>query len=212
MGFLASGQASASLIINGDFALGNTGFASDYEFTSAAGGLATGGTPDGGAQKYAIGTNPNYYHSAFVTTGDHTSGQGNMMIVNGSTTAGKEVWRETVGPLMVGTKYEFSAWVMNVYPDSPANLKFSFGGTVLGEFSPTGSGVWQQFTAQFTASEATSLGGVIDLNLAYSGNDFALDDISLTPVPEPSTVIAGALLLLPFGATTLRLIRKNGVA
>jgi hypothetical protein len=28
-------------------------------------------------------------------------------------------------------------------------------------------------------------------------------------VPEPSTIIAGALLLLPFGARTLRLLRKN---
>jgi hypothetical protein len=30
-----------------------------------------------------------------------------------------------------------------------------------------------------------------------------------TPVPEPTTMIAGALLLLPFGASTLRLLRKN---
>ena len=30
-----------------------------------------------------------------------------------------------------------------------------------------------------------------------------------TPVPEPTTMIAGALLLLPFGASTLRILRKN---
>jgi hypothetical protein len=29
------------------------------------------------------------------------------------------------------------------------------------------------------------------------------------PVPEPSTMIAGALLLLPFGASTIRFFRKN---
>jgi hypothetical protein len=29
------------------------------------------------------------------------------------------------------------------------------------------------------------------------------------PVPEPSTVIAGALLLLPFGASTMRIIRRK---
>jgi hypothetical protein len=33
-----------------------------------------------------------------------------------------------------------------------------------------------------------------------------------TPVPEPTTMIAGALLLLPFGASTLRFIRKNRTA
>jgi hypothetical protein len=34
-------------------------------------------------------------------------------------------------------------------------------------------------------------------------------ELSLTPVPEPTTMIAGALLLLPFGATTLRMLRKS---
>jgi F0F1-type ATP synthase assembly protein I len=28
-------------------------------------------------------------------------------------------------------------------------------------------------------------------------------------VPEPTTMIAGALLLLPFGASTLRILRKS---
>jgi hypothetical protein len=32
------------------------------------------------------------------------------------------------------------------------------------------------------------------------------------PVPEPTTMIAGALLLLPFGASTLRIVRKNRAA
>jgi hypothetical protein len=33
-----------------------------------------------------------------------------------------------------------------------------------------------------------------------------------TPVPEPTTMIAGALLLLPFGASILRFVRKNRAA
>jgi len=33
-----------------------------------------------------------------------------------------------------------------------------------------------------------------------------------SPVPEPTTLIAGALLLLPFGASTLRILRKTRVA
>jgi hypothetical protein len=35
---------------------------------------------------------------------------------------------------------------------------------------------------------------------------------NVTPVPEPTTIIAGALLLLPFGASTLRVFRKNRAA
>ncbi len=34
----------------------------------------------------------------------------------------------------------------------------------------------------------------------------------VTAVPEPTTMIAGALLLLPFGASTLRMLRKNRAA
>jgi hypothetical protein len=40
---------------------------------------------------------------------------------------------------------------------------------------------------------------------------YALDNVSLdlAAVPEPTTMIAGALLLLPFGATTLRALRRR---
>lgn len=36
--------------------------------------------------------------------------------------------------------------------------------------------------------------------------------VSITPVPEPTTLVAGALLLLPFGMSTLRRLRKHGAA
>jgi|SRR6266480_1054645 len=39
-----------------------------------------------------------------------------------------------------------------------------------------------------------------------------VDDVSVTPVPEPTTMLAGAMLLLPFGASTLRVLRRNRVA
>jgi hypothetical protein len=37
-------------------------------------------------------------------------------------------------------------------------------------------------------------------------------DPGFTQVPEPTTMIAGALLLLPFGASTLRILRKRSMA
>jgi hypothetical protein len=197
----------SAFIVNGDFEAGNTGFSSDYGFSTD---LANGGE-GGGAGLYGVGTNPQNFHGSFISAGDHTTGSGNMMVVNGSDTAGMTVWSGTVAPpLSVGTTYEFSAWVMNVYPSSPANLQFSFGGNVLGTFSTSLSG-WQEFTATFVATTDQSSGS-IDLNVEAFGNDFALDDISLTAVPEPTTMIAGALLLLPFAASTLRVVRKNRTA
>jgi len=34
----------------------------------------------------------------------------------------------------------------------------------------------------------------------------------VTAVPEPSTIVAGALLLLPFGISTVRILRKNKIS
>lgn len=39
-----------------------------------------------------------------------------------------------------------------------------------------------------------------------------IDSITISSVPEPTTMIAGALLLLPLGASTLRILRKNRAA
>jgi hypothetical protein len=36
--------------------------------------------------------------------------------------------------------------------------------------------------------------------------------LTITQVPEPTTMIAGALLLLPFGASTIRILRKKCTA
>jgi len=51
---------------------------------------------------------------------------------------------------------------------------------------------------------------------AYASSDKDFNDmvvtISATPVPEPTTCIAAALLLLPFGFSTLRMVRKNRVS
>lgn len=70
--------------------------------------------------------------------------------------------------------------------------------------------------------QADSLGayGVIALNLydGYTGSPVVtfndgtrhyLNQDVLAVVPEPSTIIAGALLLLPFGASTLRMFRRR---
>lgn len=38
---------------------------------------------------------------------------------------------------------------------------------------------------------------------------FEFDNIAAAAVPEPSTIIAGALLLLPFGASAFRSLRRN---
>lgn len=44
---------------------------------------------------------------------------------------------------------------------------------------------------------------------AANGQDFIVKGVE---VPEPTTIVAGALLLLPFGASTLRILRRHRTA
>jgi hypothetical protein len=46
----------------------------------------------------------------------------------------------------------------------------------------------------------------------FDFNDLVVEVSGVVPVPEPTTMLAGALLLLPFGASTLRILRKNRAA
>jgi hypothetical protein len=48
--------------------------------------------------------------------------------------------------------------------------------------------------------------------IATSNPDYAFEFDNVAVVPEPTTMIAGALLLLPFGASTLRMLRKHRTA
>jgi len=46
-----------------------------------------------------------------------------------------------------------------------------------------------------------------DGKFAYDSTGLTADITSV--VPEPATIIAGALMLLPFGASALRILRRN---
>jgi hypothetical protein len=76
-------------------------------------------------------------------------------------------------------------------------------------------------TGSLAGVEADSHGefGVVVLNLyngpayqtvsAPNGTQYEVNQDMLAIVPEPSTVISGVLMLLPFGASTLRIMRRK---
>jgi hypothetical protein len=197
-------------IINGNFEAPITpgalpvglGFTSDYTPVVSNPAVMDSLWPDG---TYTVGTNPHSYHSLWSTLGDHTSGTGNMLIVNGSTDSSKIVWKGANDAPLAAGKYQFSAWLAPVYPASPALVKFSFGAAQLGsDFMVSGPG-WQEFTANFTIPPGSTLNefDLVNFNLAYSGNDFAVDDIHLQAVPEP-----GILMLLGIMGGALQIGRR----
>lgn len=183
-----SAPSSENLIINGDFEMGNTGFTSDYTYVDINSGSLY-------PAAYSIHSNPTLGNPAFASCGDHTSGSGNMLIADGATTPGQQVWCQTVS-VLPDTDYFFQFFVTSVFSPAPANIEATFNGIPLGSVTATSTTCeWVEF------SEVWNSGGVDNvticlenLNIIHFGNDFALDDISLRKVCQYSDEVTITVL------------------
>lgn len=195
------GIAGAVSITNGDFEAGNTGFTSGYAYVAPTGNTVM--YPQG---VYTVATNPVDVHNLFASMGDHTSGSGNMMVINGEN-GNTQVWSQVLTGLNVGWIYKVKGFASSVHPDSPGKLIWDVDGTQIGSQLNLTSTVnqWEEMSATFTATSTSQTLSIINLNPAFQGNDFALDDLSIEAVPEPGTIAA-----LGLGAIAmLRRRRKN---
>lgn len=201
--YCRASQLGQDLVVNGNFDLGNNGFVSNYV-------VGTGGTwgPISNPGTYLVTSNSSLAHSNFTSFNDH-SGSGNMMVVNGASTANTSVWCQSI-LVSPNTDYNFSAWVTSCESGQPASqlaqLQFSINGTAIGNvFSPTAVAPgWTNFSSTWNSgSNANAVICIVNQNTAAAANDFALDDIFFQPVctftdtlkviakPLPSLVNAG---------------------
>jgi len=204
------GLTSAGPIIpNGDFSLGYSGFNSNYLYT-APGVLPNYALmyPEG---TFTVGTDPSQVHGLWVSFGDHTTGDGGMMIVNGNRVADVLVWSASV-EVAADTNYDLTAWVASAYPGSPSMLAFSINGLLVDapmSLSST-TGLWLQFAAGwYSGTSTTAVLSLVDQNTEWNGNDFALDDIALNAIAisEPEAVVPEPASLLLFGTGLAALAR-----
>lgn len=151
------------LITNGDFSLGNTGFTSEYEYRSPSSGATTAG-------QFTVGTSS--------SCPDHTTGSGNMMIINGAQDQ-RVVWSQTV-PVETNTSYALSMWYQKLFNENGYNLRLFINDIQLGvDYTILGICSWDEINfTWFSGGSTTATISLIDLNTASSGNDFAIDDIS----------------------------------
>ena len=164
----------ANLITNGNFSAGNAGFTSQYNFTGT-------NTTEG---QYFVGVNPQAWNNSLSPCRDHTTGNGNMMLVNGSPAADVGVWTQTVN-VVPNTNYAFSTWIQALYAPNPAQLQFSINGKTAGAMITASlpTCTWTQFyTTWNSGNNTTAVISIVNKNTAIQGNDFALDDISFAPV------------------------------
>lgn len=201
-----------NLVVNGNFSNGYTGWTFtpqtvpwDPGNIGAADGYRQHGTPSLPGD-ILVGTNPNaQFNPGFQNFGDHTTGSGNFLMVDGVCKLGVKLFSQNV-TVTANTNYYFSIWI-NSLKDNPTNpgvLNFDVGGANIGAniIAPAlggGSvgGGWKQY-------EVVWFSGAIAGNVAISienqntldcGNqvDFAIDDIAFIPgcgfgslTPQPS--------------------------
>ncbi len=189
-GFLLGGIGTAKateMVVNGNFSDGNTGFTTSYRYSDPM---------HFQPEHYTVGTIKSF--------GDHTTGSGKMMIVDGAYAATPlwTVWQE-VFTVTTNTDYEFEAWARAIteYSSAPTiTLSFLVNGTEVGILSLVNPNqdYWQSFSFYWNSGSATSVTlSIVNLqtNNSVPGNDFAMDDISfatrtsITPVPEPGTFV-----------------------
>jgi hypothetical protein len=164
------------LIKNGDFEMGDTLFYTEYI-----------NAPDymRPCKTYAVSFNPKDNYSKFDSCADHTSGKGRMLVVNGDTVHGTIVWQQTVANINPGTDYEFSFWHLSVNKLHPATLIAVINGDTLSPWPvwlSDSSCHWQETRYIWNSGQSNTADiRIFDINLAYFGNDFAIDDISFMP-------------------------------
>lgn len=205
-----STTVAQELVVNGDFSAGNTGFTSTYNYTAPTSGSMY---PE---NLYTVYNDPTFTHGTFFGR-DHTTNTGNFMIINGSgTTPPPSVWEETV-TVLPNTDYYFSAWAVSLNSVGPyANLQFKVNGTQVGTTTgplparPHDNNppyTWTRFYGIWNSGAATSaVVSIIDLETAFGGNDFGIDDISFATL---STFIK---LTGPVGTDSQTVCKNTAIA
>jgi gliding motility-associated-like protein len=140
---------------------------------------------------------------------DHTGNTGGyMMVVNASVSKTDYFYKRTISGLCSGTKYQFSAWIVNLLRSndiSPPNITFSIekpDGTVIESYAsgtiPRTSGNYQWIQKSFNFTVPAGAGDIVIkmTNNSAGGapaNDLAIDDITFSPYgPDISASFSSA--------------------
>ncbi|MFY8214396.1 MAG: beta strand repeat-containing protein, partial [Flavobacterium sp.] len=198
----ANTSSTTNLITNGNFSSGNTGFTSNYQYYTVA------PVPNSAQNAYGVVTSPSAWFNPFTNCGDHTTGTGNMLVADGATTPNSIVWRQTV-PVVSNRVYNFGFWIQSVVSNNPANIEVFINGVSVGfrlaptDINCTSAFRWVQYSTTWNSLASSSADIVLyNRNTNLSGNDFAIDDISLTTASSCSLSASKTITVNPIPVIT----------
>ncbi len=194
---LGSTFLNAQILTNGDFETGGSGvgfLVTNYTLINPLTGNSNPGF-------YARTTNPSLMNSTFISGGDHTTGTGRMLVFDGGTTPNRFFWTtgSTGGAIpgfTVGVSYVFSYWVKSVSnlvttDATRTNIEAFFVNANninpinLTRLAPLPADGWQQVSYSFVATNTNVVIRLKTMSVSDIGNDFAVDDFSITPGALP---------------------------
>ncbi len=164
----AEGVSTTNLITNGNFESGNSGFTSNYTYNFV-------NTTEG---EYFVTPNPSSWNGGFSPCGDHTSGGGNMLLLNGHPVAGTNFWCQTI-PTVAGRMYLFEFWHTSVVSSNPGQLSVKINGNTVGATVAGSLCNWERYEVCFTATSGSTQICLNEGSGIRGGNDFAVDDLAL---------------------------------
>lgn len=186
-------EALTDRIENGDFESGNTGFTSSLNYVTFFPFVCTL-CPE---NSYAIGNNATLFHSGFSGT-DHTNPPtGDFFIANAPGLPGAAIWCQNAS-VLPNTLYTFTFWARDIAnnnnPHPLAVLRPSFNGVVMAD-SLLAQGDWSSLSLTWFSDSLDQVEiCIIDFQSQTGGNDFGLDDISMTacePIVLSQAAFAG---------------------
>ena len=172
--FMLENANGNNLVFNGDFELGNTGFSTDYIYGNT-----------GSYNHYYVGHDVAEmwsWDSPGYAVGDHTTGGGLFMMVDGALQPNSMVWEQTV-TVIPNMDYVFSAWFLT---DNIGQIRFEINDVQGPDMTtPESRWVWEQQSMTWNSGNNTEATLKIINRYAQSGGyDYCIDDICFEPVNE----------------------------
>ena len=172
--FLTTLSSGTSLIVNGDFDKGNTGFSSDYKSSVS--------NTDSQFGFYAVTNNAKAWNPSLATCTNNSSGNGNALIINNDR-ANAVIWKQQV-KVEHNKNYVFSFNVQSLFIPKTVQLQMSINNKLIGNVVSSWSETctWKEYSVTWNSGNADSVPLMIVNKYNFPGTFAAIDDIVFKPV------------------------------